>query len=155
MHLDGGPLRFPRKINFAHANHFCTYRYSKFLSHGKKITYFLPLEWDYYFSWASLRKFTWLVSFCFISIKLIFFEGIVFVYSFAGGIFTGTYLKFTRVTCTFSNFFRKEIIFTWKNTAYAYVNVFFKTSGNSLRSVSGSGSDPYSRSGSGSGSDKF
>ena len=139
----------PMQTTFAHTG------IPSFYHTEKKSLTFYPLNGIIIFHGHHYANLPGLVSFCFSSVKLIFFEGIVFVYSFAGGIFTGTYLNFTRVTCTFSNFFRKEIIFTWKNTAYAYVYVFFKTSGNSLRSVSGSGSDPYSRSGSGSGSDKF
>ena len=48
---------FSRKINFAHANYFWTNTPSFYGAEKKSLTFF-PFNALYYFSWASLCKFT-------------------------------------------------------------------------------------------------
>ena len=96
------PLGFPRKINFAHVNHFWTNNLS-FYCAGKKSLNFFPFNGHCYFSWASLCNLPGLASFCFRSIKLVFLEGshrafkVMFLHTvFAGGIFNGHFFENSR-----------------------------------------------------------
>lgn len=117
---------FSRKINFAHANYFWTNTPSFYGAEKNPLPFSPSMRFIIFHGhhYANLRG---LVSFYFRSIKLVFFgrkpsgvQSLFLCTVFCGWyFFTGTFLKFQGVTCTFAFFifFGKRLFFTWKNTA--------------------------------------